>query len=48
MNPEHSKKIASELQLSEKQVDVTAQLLDDGSTIPFISRYRKEATGSLD
>ena len=48
MNPEHSKKIARELQLSEKQVDVTAQLLDDGSTIPFISRYRKEATGSLD
>ena len=48
MNPEHDKKIARELQLSEKQVDVTARLLEDGSTIPFIARYRKEATGSLD
>jgi uncharacterized protein len=48
MNPEHSNKIARELQVSEKQVDVIAQLLEDGSTIPFIARYRKEATGSLD
>ena len=48
MNPEHAKKIARELHVSEKQVYVTAQLLDDGSTIPFIARYRKEATGSLD
>ena len=48
MNPEHGSKIASELQLSEKQVYATAHLLEDGGTIPFIARYRKEATGSLD
>lgn len=41
-------KIASELAVKPWQVKTTAGLLDDGSTIPFISRYRKEATGSLD
>lgn len=41
-------KIASELNISEKQVASTLQLLDQGATIPFISRYRKELTGSLD
>jgi len=41
-------KIAQELSLQERQVDATALLLADGATIPFISRYRKEATGSLD
>lgn len=40
--------IASELSIPEKSVVATVTLLDDGSTIPFISRYRKEATGSLD
>lgn len=40
--------IASELQLGERAVAATIALLRDGATIPFISRYRKEATGSLD
>jgi len=41
-------KIASELSVQEKQVEVTVRLLDEGGTVPFISRYRKEMTGSLD
>ena len=40
--------IAQELSISEKQVLACAALLDEGATVPFISRYRKEATGSLD
>ena len=40
--------IASKLGLHEWQVENTIRLLDDGATIPFISRYRKEMTGSLD
>ncbi|MBQ7042748.1 MAG: RNA-binding transcriptional accessory protein [Muribaculaceae bacterium] len=40
--------ISEELNLSNKQVSATIRLLADGATIPFISRYRKEATGSLD
>lgn len=40
--------IAQELQLTEEQVKNTLSLLEGGATIPFISRYRKEATGSLD
>ncbi len=44
----HYKKIAAELSVAEKQVTATAELLDEGATIPFISRYRKEVTGSLD
>lgn len=40
--------IATEFKLSENQVLKTLQLLDEGATIPFISRYRKEITGSLD
>lgn len=40
--------IAQELQLTEEQVKNTLALLEGGATIPFISRYRKEATGSLD
>ena len=39
--------IARQLNLREKQVAGTIQLLDAGATIPFISRYRKEATGGL-
>jgi uncharacterized protein len=42
------KKIALKLSVNEKQVSATVQLLDEGATIPFISRYRKEMTGSLD
>jgi uncharacterized protein len=41
-------KIASKLNVSSEQVSATVQLLDEGATIPFISRYRKEMTGSLD
>jgi len=40
--------IANELQISAEQVQTVAALLDDGATVPFIARYRKEATGSLD
>ncbi|MGD9290634.1 MAG: Tex family protein [Desulfobacterales bacterium] len=41
-------KISAELNLKQSQVAAVAVLLDDGATIPFIARYRKEATGSLD
>ena len=44
----HYKKIAGELSLREEQVLATVNLLDGGGTVPFISRYRKELTGSLD
>ncbi len=40
--------IATELKLAPRSVAATAQLLAEGATVPFISRYRKEATGSLD
>ncbi|WPR76462.1 Tex family protein [Algoriphagus sp. NG3] len=40
--------IAAELQIKPHQVDATVKLLDEGGTVPFISRYRKEATGELD
>lgn len=40
--------IADELKLASKGVQNTLQLLDEGATVPFISRYRKEMTGSLD
>src|SRR2546428_9754243 len=41
-------KIASMLGIGSRQVEATVELLNDGATIPFISRYRKELTGSLD
>ena len=44
----HEERIANELSIAAKQVVSTIQLLDDGATVPFISRYRKEVTGSLD
>ncbi len=40
-------KITQELQVKAWQVEAAVQLIDEGNTIPFISRYRKEATGSL-
>jgi len=40
--------IAKELQIRAEQVETVSALLDDGATVPFIARYRKEATGSLD
>ena len=48
MNEIHASIIAAELNISERQVRSTLKLLDEGATVPFISRYRKEATGSLD
>jgi uncharacterized protein len=42
------KVIATELKLGPRQVENTAQLLDEGNTVPFIARYRKEVTGELD
>jgi protein Tex len=44
----HIRKIAKELELAETQVENTVALLNEGATVPFIARYRKEATGSLD
>ncbi len=44
----HFSTIAQELGIREAQVSATIQLLDEGGTVPFISRYRKEMTGSLD
>src|SRR3954462_6236072 len=43
-----SKRIADELYARENQVEAAIALLDEGSTVPFIARYRKEATGGLD
>ncbi|MDP2785137.1 MAG: Tex family protein [Sulfurimicrobium sp.] len=43
-----TQRIAEELGVRENQVSAAVQLLDDGSTVPFVSRYRKEATGGLD
>ena len=40
--------IAEELNLTTEKVEATVCLLDDGATVPFISRYRKEVTGNLD
>ncbi len=42
-----TKTIAEELKVKETQVEATIKLIDDGNTIPFIARYRKEATGGL-
>ncbi|HAF16951.1 MAG TPA: RNA-binding transcriptional accessory protein [Peptococcaceae bacterium] len=42
------KTVAGELGLPEKSVENTVKLLDDGNTVPFIARYRKEMTGELD
>jgi uncharacterized protein len=43
-----ARQIAQELKVEERQVTATIELLDGGSTVPFIARYRKEATGALD
>lgn len=44
---DHIKKIASDLDIDEKQVSAVVELLNQDATIPFIARYRKEVTGSL-
>ena len=41
-------KIAEELEIKKWQVEAVIKLIDEGNTIPFIARYRKEAHGSLD
>ena len=48
MNQEIIKQISSELNVKENQVENTLNLLMEGNTVPFIARYRKEATGDLD
>ncbi|MBQ4344352.1 MAG: RNA-binding transcriptional accessory protein [Muribaculaceae bacterium] len=48
MTPNFAEIISSELNISNRSVIATIKLLDDGATIPFISRYRKEITGGLD
>lgn len=48
MTSNKNKKIAEELSVTEKQVQTTVKLLEEGGTVPFIARYRKEMTGSLD
>jgi len=47
-NPIHVAKIAREIKLQPNQVRAVRAFLADGATVPFIARYRKEATGSLD
>src|ERR1039457_3610785 len=48
MNEAHIVKIAGQLKVQPRQVAATAKLFAEGATVPFIARYRKEATGSLD
>lgn len=48
LNKQISQLIAQELNVRDSQILAAIQLLDDGNTIPFIARYRKEATGGLD
>ena len=48
MNQDIIKEIANELKVKNTQVESVLKLLDDGNTVPFIARYRKEATGALD
>ncbi|MBL9139924.1 MAG: RNA-binding transcriptional accessory protein [Verrucomicrobiales bacterium] len=48
MNERHVARIAAELNVPATKVAATARLLAEGATVPFIARYRKEATGSLD
>jgi uncharacterized protein len=45
---DHLKKLALELPYGEREIGAVADLLDGGATLPFIARYRKEATGGLD
>ena len=48
MTRDHLALISTELDIAPRQAAAVAELLNDGATVPFISRYRKEATGSLD
>ena len=46
--PNHAEQLAQELNLNVKNVQGAIELIDQGNTIPFIARYRKEVTGTLD
>ena len=48
MNTDIIKQIGKDLNIKERQIEVVLNLLKEGNTVPFIARYRKEATGSLD
>lgn len=48
MNDSLCRIIAGELQAVAEQVEAAVRLLDEGNTVPFIARYRKEVTGGLD
>ena len=48
MNTDIIIEISKDLNITEKQVSTVLNLLSEGNTIPFIARYRKEATGALD
>src|SRR3954452_20111605 len=48
MIEKHVLKISQELKLQTRQVAATAVLIEEGATVPFIARYRKERTGELD
>lgn len=48
MENTHKQKVAVELSITESQVAAVAELFEQGATVPFIARYRKEVTGSLD
>jgi len=48
MNEQHVARVSAELRITPQQVAATARLIAEGGTVPFIARYRKEATGSLD
>ncbi len=48
ISEKHTRTIAKELSITAKQVSDTVELLDDGATVPFLARYRKEVTGGID
>ena len=48
MNTDIINQIALDLNIRKEQVEVTLKMLEEGNTIPFIARYRKEVTGNLD
>ena len=48
MQEQHIAQIASELSIKTAQVRAVAKLIEEDATVPFIARYRKEATGCLD
>ena len=48
MNEEIIKRISQELKITEEQIQNTLSMLEEGNTVPFIARYRKEQTKGLD